>query len=210
VSKGNEIEVKFEAEHVEFTDFWRWTNSAGVDGVRFERWNPVYGSDHFWVHPGGGAPIRHRHDDGANTNELTVKARKSQHSTVNRKETNLPCGYSVAQEDVDSFLHLAGFVPHLHLAKKSDIIHAHYRSHIFCFSLYDAWLADRPQTVRRFIEIELEAPDGNDKSDAEGTRILHELADVMAKALNLGESVNYSLFEYFDRVAKGDLAPTGT
>lgn len=197
--KHDEVEVKFEASGLDWLRLQHWfiTNER----LRWDNWKPAVGSDAYWRCAGSSTPVRLRFDNATNSAELTVKVRKSDASILERHEVNLALQPSVALDSARAFLKLAGWSEEFEVQKVSDILRVSAGAEKYCVALYDVWLSSRPtSTRRRFLEIELETA-----TDPLGVARLRALAEEVRAHFDLQPAVNYSLYEYFSKVAAGEL-----
>jgi adenylate cyclase class IV len=143
----SELEVKYDAGHVEFSDFQRWMQQEGFGPPRCVR-----GYDHYYRQ--GDNVIRFREPLDNLTYELTCKVRKSATSTQDRHEIDIHLDTKSTPDDVKRFLALAGFKHEKTIHKWAEIYHAGYVVQPdIIFALYQI------DGTRKYLEVEVEKSD---------------------------------------------------
>lgn len=181
-----EIEYKYEADHIDWTQFVDFVKSLNP-----ARELKVAGPDHYYVNDD--YVIRHRYN--AKLNELTVKTRKHKRITTVRGEINLTLPNKLNPKLVNLFLNAIGFKKEFEVNKSC---------HIFWFDgpheskvsvvIYDVSL-DGSLNKDRYIEIEVE--DAETIKDAKDE--LKRWGKILKDGVMLMDSkrINESLYEIY-------------
>lgn len=184
-----ELEVKIDASYVSVEEFNQWC--FGRNPSRYEH---ILSPDTYYTQ--GKNVLRHRH--GGNTaGELTVKRRKSKHSTKDRVEIDLRFDSNTTQFDVQRFLAATGWEPAFTVVKDCHIFWFTDRKPGVEVVLYDVRCV-RPNgketEPRRFVEIEIH------KADSLLPSALLTLTDWEREArelFKLGDTQSESLYEIY-------------
>lgn len=154
IDEHNEIEAKLAADKVAVNAFLEKMFFYGIHQFEIETYAHAIGSDVYYKQ--GDAVVRHRKDDTAGWQELTVKRRKSATSTRDREEIDLSFADKTAYRSVEAFLLATGFKKVFKLIKDAHIFEVKLTPRLKAtFVLYDVWDEANPHTTkRRFIEIE--------------------------------------------------------
>lgn len=190
VHNHNEIEVKFQADHVDVRDFKRYFNDDLEASVKH-----VIGPDTYWSKDED--VVRHRIDSERGS-EITVKRRKSLSSTKDREEIDLPFGPNskVTPDDIDAWLRALHFTELFSLTKEAWIVTTKLTPNVNgCFVIYEVWLSETPNQKRRFIEIEIEK--GSNITVETAKRHLNTWAQKLQSQFKLQDPLNQSLYEIY-------------
>lgn len=165
--------------------------------------------------------VRYRRIYRSNRGELTIKQRKSDASTLLRKEVDLHIT-DIGNEPVEAFMDLLG-AQELFTLRKDYILYE-----IECATeegvpyeldivMYKAFLADKtgreilPANLKANLKVEPTAPvtfieievgKNSEVTQEEAMEIVGKLGKKLSKTLKLGKPLNVSLFEHFNRARK--------
>lgn len=205
--KHSELEQKYVVKEFQptFNKFQEWAFHKNVYRFRhIDKSNDTYYRNEL------GAVVRHRvgaQEDGTFRNELTVKLRKSNASTINRLEIDLGIKSNTTEQDVQEFLKHTGYKPEFYLAKDSyiyDIKGTFF--HAFGHIDFECTAAMYGVTVYQpngdylsgpdwYIEIEIEKEAKIEEKEA--LEALDWLGKNLRTKLSLGEPINQSLYEIY-------------
>ncbi len=200
----SEVEAKFEATGLLPSQIQAFMDERFSDHT-FRR---VTGIDQFWNV--GGKVVRARFDrerldEGVGicayapeTTCLTIKARKSANSLLDRHEVDLPVG-TISAFTVSEFLEMLG-------AEYESALNKEYWVWIFtypigettatvCLALYDVCRFGDSSNKRRYLEIEIEKH--SECSDEVGKAELQFWIGLLKRVFTLEDPVNVSLYELY-------------
>ena len=188
--RHTELEVKFDAEHVDWS--WFREKMAGSNPCSFESFAH---DDRFWKR--GANVVRHRlKDEGAG--ELTVKQRKSGDSLLDRLEINLTFSSRVTNGDVEAFLAATGY-ERLFTLRKTMVDVFDFKRDKFKVeaALYSVGRQDLYgiSGERRFLELEIKP--GPEMNQDAAKKMLGHWSAWAQKEFALDPPLNLSLFEYY-------------
>lgn len=190
ISNHNEIETKLDATGVSVTKFAEWCQSQDPRDSR-----EVMGPDYYYRMED--RVLRHRVQEkgkeaSAGHHELTVKLRKSDRSTRDRLEIDLPFNtFSVKVEDVSGFVEAIGYRKEFVLTKIAHIFE--YQRVIV--AIYDVHQNDDARWYR-FIEIE--ARKGEDITPDHAKKLVGAWTQKIAEQFGIeNRPMNDSLYEFF-------------
>lgn len=192
MDKHTELELKFDASGISRDQFINW--GMAFLPVSYER---VKGPDIYWRQ--GNNTVRHRWSGGAG--EMTVKSRRSTHSTTNRLEIDLRFASDTTSMDVEAFLLASGWKQEFVLFKECDI----FRFLDFedgcgvdvVYYTVGKLKEDKLIDKRSFIEIEIEK--GSDLNSTRCHQVLEGWASAARDSFGsrLLKPMNKSLYEIF-------------
>jgi adenylate cyclase class IV len=188
VALNKEIEIKWSGESVERSIFNKAIRKY-AKGKKFSKVVAV-GFDYYYTSKNGYV-MRHRH--GANTNELTVKARISEQSTTVRKETNIKIAKSASPIQIQEFCKELGFGKVLPVYKDCDIYFIQDGKYLVDVVWYRV-SCNRVNHPRVFLEVEV-----HNAPERASLAILNKWKAFMLKNFELNDKdvINESLYEIY-------------
>ena len=187
MAKDKEIEIKWDGTSVERRAFNKAIRMY-AKGKKFTK-VPAAGFDYYYTTKDGYV-LRHRH--GANSNELTVKARVSTSSTTVRKETNVKIHKASYPIQIQEFAKELGFGKALPIFKDCDIYFIQDGKYMVDVVWYRVTCGDAKPRI--FLEVEVhEAPEKASLS------ILNRWKSFMLSEFNLTDKdiIQESLYEIY-------------
>lgn len=141
----------------------------------------------------GASVVRYRRSP--NMHQLTVKKRLSDKCTKNREEADIEFLRKTPQEDIETFLGLAGYARDFTLIKKCQIYWVRNEIGLAVPVIYDIWRGEQKGEPRRFIEIEAEKGQSPEVCD----RLLAFWSDVFRRVFELTDAdrEHLSLYEIY-------------
>jgi adenylate cyclase class IV len=205
MSRNIEIELKYAAGHVGSALFNKTVKGLasylGAVKRDFKRLENTL--DTFYLMPND-VKIRHRrvtNDDPHG--ELTIKSRKSETSTLERMEVDLPLANNIYVAD---FMQAVGAKELFTITKSYDLYVMKYPEYSLDIVRYTARRANHNAEGKvvgpgsptlTFIEVEVDKH--SLVSTEESMEIVGRVGKELSKALDLGEPLNASLFECFNK-----------
>lgn len=203
MNKNIEIELKYAAAHVAPDAFKAKVRELFTDAAKIEHISMRRTLDTFYLMPND-VKIRHRRvSDKDNKGELTIKSRKSESSTLERKEIDLPVADN---SNVPSFMEACKAKELFTLGKDYELFVIKYPEYSLDVVMYDAYrvkvdslgepFKTHAYSEVRFLEVEVHK-DSLVSAD-EAMEIVGRVGRTISKALKLGAPLNASLFECFN------------
>ena len=189
MARHKEIETKWNAESVKKEDFAKNMRKYLKDNSYSFTDLQVGGYDYYYRSKGGYV-LRHR--TGADSNELTVKARIKSNSIKIRKEVNVKISEEATPLDVSAMFKLLGFKQEFAIYKSCDILFVKDKNAEVSIVWYK--VTKSGDRLRTFMEVEVDwVP------QKESVRILNKWTKIVEHLFKLGpEHVSPdSLYEIF-------------
>ncbi len=183
-ARHSELEIKIDASHIDRLKLFKWCNQKNPIEVVY-----ASGPDDMYVNATN--VIRHRFSADGKFNQLTVKKRKSKHSTLNRLEIDLDFEPETTVSDVSSFLLALGWKKSFTIIKNAWIFVFDNVTVVY----YNAYRKDKPNKIFTFIEVEIEK--SFDLNLRKSKQLLNKWKKEIAKEFKTKEPLNKSLWEIF-------------
>lgn len=207
LSEHDEIERKLAADGVLLAKFMEFVVHRAPTSI--ERFVHLSSPDYYYS-AADGKVLRHRVNPGQK-HELTIKLRKSDQSTFDRREIDLHFSDETSPADVDAFVSLLGYQREFKLVKDCHIFWIRASEKVtLTVVVYDAWREEAVEAWsavegtykkrvergrRRFIEVEAEK--GSDVTVDTAKRHVSDWVKALRSELNLAEPLNESLYEIY-------------
>ncbi len=191
--RHSEIELKFDADHVDPRDFAVWCQRQEPATYCMTAVPDVY-------YVQGKNVVRHRWSEGAG--ELTCKQRKSASQITDRVEVDLSFGDKISTADVTAFLQTSGWKRLFTLLKdRCQTFYWEEDGIKVCVALYGVERLNehtqKCEGLRHFLEVEVLK--GSNCTDEYAREVLSDWGTHLIEEFGLEKPLNLSLFEIYSK-----------